>query len=72
MKLTEVFEMKEPNKISYMATIEDPVIYQKPWSFVKTFDRVPKGDRILSHSCVENEKDLAYMKPGAIVGGDQR
>ena len=72
MKLTEVFEMKEPNKISYMATIDDPVIYQKPWSFVKTFDRVPKGDRILSHSCVENEKDLAYMKPGAIVGGDQR
>jgi len=70
MKLTEVFELKDPDTISYMATIDDPVMYQKPWSFVKTYNRVPKGDRILSHSCVENEKDFAYMKPGAIVGGE--
>lgn len=72
MKLTEVFEVKDPTTIAYMATIDDPVHYQKPWSFVKTFKRVPATDRILSHSCVENEKDLPYMKVGAIVGGGQR
>lgn len=71
MKLTEVFEMKDPNTIAYVATIDDPVHYQKPWSFVKTFKRLPPGDRILSHSCVENEKDLEFMKVGAIVGGGQ-
>jgi hypothetical protein len=72
MKLTETFEFKDPNNISYLATIDDPVVYQKPWSFVKTMTRVPPGDRILSHSCVENEKDMPFMKVGAIVGGDQR
>lgn len=72
MKLTEVLEMKDPKTIAYTATIDDPVHYQKPWSFVKTFVRVPDTDRILSHSCVENEKDLPYMQVGAIVGGGQR
>ena len=72
MKLTEVFEMKDPKTIAYVATIEDAVHYQKPWSFVKTIERVPEGDRILSHACAENEQDIAYMKPGAIVGGGQR
>jgi hypothetical protein len=71
MKFTEVIELKDRNTISYMGTIEDPVHYQKPWSFVKQFDRVPEGDRILSHSCVENEKDLQYMQVGALVGGGQ-
>lgn len=72
MKLTEVLELKDQKSIAYTATIEDPVHYQKPWSFVKTFTRVPSTDRILSHSCVENEKDLPYMEVGAIVGGGQR
>jgi hypothetical protein len=72
MKFTEVLEMKDPKTIAYTATIDDPVHYQKPWSFVKTFVRVPDTDRILSHSCVENEKDLPYMQVGAIVGGGQR
>lgn len=71
MKLTEVLEMKDPNTIAYIATIDDPLHYQKPWSFVKTIQRAPKGDRILSHACTENEKDLEFMKPGAIVGGGQ-
>jgi hypothetical protein len=72
MKLTETFEMKDPQTISYVAVIDDPVHYQKPWSFVKTFEKVPAGDRILSHACAENEKDIQYMHPGAIVGGGQK
>lgn len=72
MKLTEVLELKDPKTIAYTATIDDAVHYQKPWSFVKTFVRVSATDRILSHSCVENEKDLPYMQVGAIVGGGQR
>jgi hypothetical protein len=71
MKFTERFDMKDKDTIEYIATIDDPIIYQKPWSFVKTFKRLPPGDRILSHSCLENEKDLPYMKVGALVGGGQ-
>ena len=72
MKLTEVFDMKDPRTIAYTATIDDPVYYQKPWSFVKTIERVPPGDRILSHACAENEKDVQYMKPGFLVGGGRQ
>jgi hypothetical protein len=72
MKFTEVLDMKDPKTIAYTGTIDDPVHYQKPWSFVKTFVRAPETDRILSHSCVENEKDLPFMQVGAIVGGGQR
>jgi hypothetical protein len=72
MKLTERLELQDRQTIAYTATIDDPIHYQKPWSFVKTFKRVPPHDRILSHSCVENEKDLPYMQVGAIVGGGQR
>jgi hypothetical protein len=71
MKFTEVLVMKDPKTIAYTGTIDDPVHYQKPWSFVKTFVRVPETDRILSHSCVENEKDLEHMQVGALVGGGQ-
>lgn len=69
MKLTEVFEMADPNTINLTVTIDDPVFYQKPWSFVKKIERVPPGDRLLSHACAENEKDLQYMEPGHLVGG---
>jgi hypothetical protein len=71
MKFTETIELKDRNTIAYTGTIDDPVHYQKPWTFVKQYDRVPEGDRILSHSCVENEKDLQYMQVGALVGGGQ-
>ena len=66
MKLTERLRMIDANTIEYGATIDDPVIYQKPWAFNKTFKRMTGGgdaDRILSQSCVENEKDVEYQKP---------
>ena len=72
MTFTEVLEMKDAKTIAFTGTIDDPVHYQKPWSFVKTIVRVPETDRILSHSCIENEKDLPYLEVGAIVGGGQR
>ena len=71
MVLTERLEMIDRDTISYHATVDDPVHYQMPWSFVKTMNRVPPNDRILSHACMENEKDLQYMKVGAVVGGGQ-
>ena len=71
MKFTETFEFTDNNTIAYTGTIDDPMHYQKPWTFVKTYERVPEGDRILSHSCMENEKDLQYMQVGVLVGGGQ-
>jgi hypothetical protein len=67
MKLTERFQPVDALTISYTATIDDPVTYAKPWSFVKTFTKQPK-DRILSHACAENERDLAFMKPIPVMG----
>lgn len=67
MKLTERFQPIDAMTISYTATIDDPITYQKPWSFAKTFTKQP-NDRILSHACMENERDLQYMQPLPVMG----
>jgi hypothetical protein len=67
MKLTERYQPTDANTIQYTATIDDPTFYVKPWSFVKTFRKQP-NDRIMSHSCVENERDLRYMQPIPVEG----
>jgi hypothetical protein len=68
MKFLERFQMTDANTIQYTGTVDDPVYFTKPWTFVKTFKRMV-GDRIMSHSCVENEKDLEYFKPGVSPAG---
>jgi hypothetical protein len=68
LRITERFKMTGPNSIEWTATIEDPVFFVKPFTVMRTFERqTAKGDRYLSHSCVDNEKDLEYMVP--VYGG---
>jgi hypothetical protein len=71
MKLTERFTMKDRNTVEYSGTVDDPPYYQKPWTFLKTFKRLvgnPDGDRILSHACLENEKDVEFSVPTLSTG----
>lgn len=71
MKLTERYTMTDRNTIQYSGTVDDPAYYQKPWTFLKTFRRLvgnPDGDRILSHACAENEKDVEFSVPTLSTG----
>jgi len=49
-------------------TFDDPEFFVKPFTTSLTLKR-RVGDRILSHSCLENEKDLQNMVP--TIGGVQ-
>jgi hypothetical protein len=49
-------------------TFDDPVFFVKPFTTSLTLKR-RVGDRILSHSCLENEKDLQILVP--TIGGVQ-
>jgi hypothetical protein len=60
--LHETFQMVDSNTINYLGTVTDPVFFTEPWTFKQVFHRAI-GDRIMSHACAENEKDLGYMKP---------
>jgi hypothetical protein len=62
LRLIERFQKTGPNTIKWEATIDDPVFFVKPFTVTRTFER-QINDRILSHSCIDNEKDLEYMVP---------
>ena len=66
LHLTERFRMAEPNVLEHVVTYDDPVFFVKPFTTKRTFKR-QIGDRIMDHSCVENEKDVEYMLP--TIGG---
>jgi hypothetical protein len=63
LRITERYRMTGPNRIDWSATIDDPVFFVKPFTVTRWFERqTTKGDRFLSHSCVDNELDLEYMR----------
>jgi hypothetical protein len=50
--------------IAYEITVDDPVIYSKPWSNTRTFVLRPDWE-IMEYSCEENNKDITegHIKP---------
>jgi hypothetical protein len=68
LKLLERFQKVDSETIKWTVTYEDPIFFVKPFSTVLTLKR-QVGDRIMSHSCLENEKDLQNMMP--TIGGVQ-
>lgn len=68
LKLLERFQKVDSNTIKWSATYDDPVFFVKPFTTSLTLKR-QVGDRIMSHSCLENEKDLEHMQP--TIGGVQ-
>lgn len=67
LHLTERFRLADPNTLEYTVTYTDPVFFVKPFTVRKTLRRVTAPDRIMSHSCLENEKDLDHLVP--TIGG---
>ena len=68
LKLLERFQKLDANRIKWSVTFEDPVFFVKPFTTSLTLKR-QVGDRIMSHSCLENEKDLENLVP--TLGGVQ-
>jgi hypothetical protein len=64
----ERFERMGSKKLKWTVTIDDPVFFTKPFSYVREFEL--QSDRMMSYSCTENEKDFAHMQP--VYGGLHR
>jgi hypothetical protein len=56
LHLTQTFRRTDVDHIAYTVTVDDPVIYTKPWKNERVLTR-QKGE-LIEYSCEENNKDL--------------
>lgn len=63
LRVVERFTPVGPNTISYEVTIEDPVVYAKPWTVAFPFER-DNGYRIFEYACHEGN----YAVPNSLSG----
>jgi hypothetical protein len=62
LHMTERFRLVDANSLEHIVTYDDPVFFVKPFTTRKLLKR-QVGDRILDHSCLENEKDRDLLVP---------
>ena len=67
LHLTERFRLADPNTIEYTVTHTDPVFFVKPFTTMQTLQRVTAPDRIMSHACMDYERDVEHLQP--TIGG---
>jgi hypothetical protein len=60
----ERLTMLDANTIQYQATIEDPLVFTRPWTMQFLIQReMGPGYPILESACHEDNKDLEHIKP---------
>ena len=69
LRMSEAFRLLDQNTLEHLTTLEDPVFFEKPFTIRRLLKR-QIGDRILDHSCLENEKDIQNLVP--TIGGAGR
>ena len=55
---TERFTVADANVIDYEVTIDDPVLFTKPWKTAGYFSRSPQGVESLEFACAEGSQTL--------------
>jgi hypothetical protein len=68
LRLTERFTKVDDNTIQWSVTFDDPVYFTQPWTVTRPLRRPKPGDRIMSYSCEENNKDIPHLKPSKPPG----
>ncbi len=58
MHLIQTFKYTDPNHLAYEVTVDDPVMYTKPWKNQRVFTRMKPGEELIEYSCEENNRDL--------------
>ena len=59
--VTERFTPTEANVVRYEATVNDPVVYTRPWTIAMPLRRDPMGE-LLEVACLEDNQDLKHLK----------
>lgn len=63
MKVTERYTLVSANVIEYEATIEDPDIFERPWTIkMPIYRRLEQGFELPQFKCVEFVEELMYGK----------
>ena len=63
MKVTERYTLVSENVMEYEATIEDPDIYERPWTIsMPIYRRLEEGFELPQFKCVEFVEELMYGK----------
>jgi alkylhydroperoxidase family enzyme len=63
LRITERFARSGPDSITYRATIDDPTVYTRPWSFEVTMERT--DGPLFEYACHEGNYGLADVLSGA-------
>jgi len=63
LKVTERYTLESENVIQYEATMEDPNIFERPWTIsMPIYRRLEKGFELPQFKCVEFVEELMYGK----------
>ncbi len=65
LRLVERFTPIAPGTIRYEATVEDPVIYTRPWTMALNLDSKPGYTTLYEYACHEGNYGLANMLSAA-------
>jgi streptogramin lyase len=57
----ERFTPVSADRIQYEATVNDPVVFTRPWTIAMPLKRDPKGE-LLEVACLEDNQDLLHLK----------
>ena len=61
LKVTERYDMVDDNVIMYSATLEDPEVYERPWTIsMPLYRRLEQGYELPQFKCVEFVEELMY------------
>ncbi len=60
MHLTERVHLVDKDHLEWQITLEDPVVYARPWTVMKHFVRSPPTEQVREYVCSENNQVEAY------------
>ena len=56
LRLTERVRKTADDDIDWTVTVDDPVFFTEPWTMRWPMSRAPRGDRLMSYSCLDNNQ----------------
>jgi hypothetical protein len=63
--VVERFTMVDANKIEYEATVDDPIVYTRPWTIGVTYSRSRNQGGLMEQACLEGNQAFKLMKGAA-------
>jgi hypothetical protein len=71
MRVTERWRLVDKDTLDYRATVDDPVVFTRPWTMSLTFKRTPPGTELMEYAGVEGSTWLASCSacPGNPTSG---